>query len=94
MAISKEVIEKTANLAHLELTPQEIELYNNQLDSVLGYIDQLKEVDTQGVKPMVCPTEMLVTTREDVVDQRDDSSWVTENAPENAGNLFKVPPVL
>ena len=48
MAISKEEVLKAASLARMELSPEEVELFSGQLESILGFIDQLKEVDVSG----------------------------------------------
>ena len=52
MKISREDVLRVAELAHLELSPEEIETYRGQLDEILTYIDKLKELDVANVEPM------------------------------------------
>lgn len=52
MKITRKDVEYVAALAHLELAPDEIERMQQQLDSILGYIEKLNELDTSGVEPM------------------------------------------
>ena len=92
--LSEETITKIANLARLELTPQEITLYSKQLDAILEYVSELQKVNTEGVVPLVTPTEMRPTYREDVALPGLDVESVMQNAPEKSGNLYKVPPVI
>lgn len=94
MSITEDVIRKTADLAHLEITPEEQTLYAKQLSSVLEYVSQLKEVPTEGIEPMVTATDMTFTFREDVAEPCGDLEMMTTNAPDRQGNLFRVPPIL
>jgi aspartyl-tRNA(Asn)/glutamyl-tRNA(Gln) amidotransferase subunit C len=52
MTISREDVLRVAELAHLELTPAEVELYRGQLDEILNYVGKLQELDMAGVEPM------------------------------------------
>jgi aspartyl-tRNA(Asn)/glutamyl-tRNA(Gln) amidotransferase subunit C len=52
MKISREDVLRVAQLAHLELAPEEVETYRVQLDKILGYIGKLQELDVSGVEPM------------------------------------------
>jgi aspartyl-tRNA(Asn)/glutamyl-tRNA(Gln) amidotransferase subunit C len=52
MSISREDVLRVAELAHLELTPAEVELYRGQLDEILNYVGKLQELDLTGVEPM------------------------------------------
>jgi len=52
MTISREDVLRVAELAHLELTPAEVELYRGQLDEILNYVGKLQELDLAGVEPM------------------------------------------
>ncbi len=67
MKLKKSEIEHIANLARLELSTEELDLYGNQLSGVLDYIDQLKEVDTSGVEPTAQVTGLENVLREDKV---------------------------
>jgi len=52
MKITREEVERVAQLAHLELSPKEAEMYQGQLDAILTYIDKLKQLDVSKVEPM------------------------------------------
>ena len=52
MKISREEVLRVAELAHLELSPEEIETYRGQLDEILTYVDKLKELDVEKIEPM------------------------------------------
>lgn len=94
MAISESTIIKTAELAHLSLTPDEIKLFTTQLSAVVDNISKLSEVDTTGVEPLVTPTEMAITLRVDEITNRPGGNSAVQNAPDSSGHLYKVPPVL
>jgi aspartyl-tRNA(Asn)/glutamyl-tRNA(Gln) amidotransferase subunit C len=92
--INEHLIKKTADLAHLELSPAEIKLYSGQLTAVLDYISQLSQVETTGVEPLITATDMPETLREDRVEKLFTADQIVQNAPDKSGHLFKVPPVL
>ena len=96
--ISIDTIKKIANLARLELSVDEQELYSKQLGAILDYVSQLSKVNTDGVAPLVTATDMSFTMREDLPREPGqgfgDRELVVANAPEKSGRLFKVPPVL
>ncbi len=94
MKITRETIEYVAHLARLELEPQEIDLYTEQIDSILQYMDTLNSLNTDGVEPMSHPVPVDCVLREDAVKESltvDDS---LRNAPDRIGSFFKVPPVI
>jgi len=94
--ISEETIKHIAKLARLALTPEEVTLYSKQLAGILDHVGELAKVNTEGVVPLVTPTDMAIAVREDVVVpfKGDSEDWAVENAPDKSGNLYKVPAVL
>ncbi len=94
MALPEETIKKIAGLARLKLTPEEVTLYSNQLGAILDYVSDLSKVNTEGVAPLVTPTEMEYHFRDDVIQPGLGAAEVTANAPEKSVHLFKVPAVL
>lgn len=98
MAEMGELIEKTAHLARLSLTPEELSTFTHQLNDILGYVDALREVDVEGVEPLLCPVELEPALREDVVQASPmDTSGrpkVLQSAGETLHDGFKVPPIL
>ena len=98
MPITRNDVEKIAELARLELTETEADSFTNQLSAILGYIDQLNELDTADVPPMShCSTadgDTLYARRDDVVRPSLGQQIATANAPDAEAGYFKVPKVI
>lgn len=106
MKISREEMLRVAELAHLELSEAEVAKYQQQLDSILGYIAKLNAVDTSNVEPMAQVVSVDAasdasatgtpnpTFREDVVVPCDIAREVLERAPDAAPPYFRVPKVI
>lgn len=92
--IDQKTIEQIAKLARLNLKPNEAEYYAEQLSKVLGHFQQISAINTDGVEPLVTPSEIEFYARPDEVVKVNSASEMVANAPERAGNLFKVPPVV
>lgn len=90
--ISKETVEKIANLARLELTNDEVLDYSKTLSAILEHFNELNELDTKGIEPLTTPTNIASRMREDVVIPFEGDTL--SNAPDKSGHLFKVPPVV
>ena len=99
MIISREDVLHVAELAHLELTETELETFQRQLDSILTYMEKLKELDTSQVEPMaqvlsgVAPEENPAL-REDVPAACDVAKDVLSGAPDPSQRYFRVPKVI
>lgn len=91
---NKDVIQKIAHLARLHLTPEQASEYSEQLSKIIHHFDEISAIDTQGVEPLITPSEIEYTLREDVVHQNFHAEDMVANAPDKQGNLFKVPPVV
>ncbi len=87
-------IEKIASLARLEMSPEKIKEHAEQMQRVLKYFEQIAQVPTEGVEPLVTPTEIENYWREDEVLQELTPEEILANAPDKIGNLFRVPPVI
>ncbi len=103
MKISREEVIRVAELAHLGLSPEEIETYREQLDGILSYIDKLNELDIANVELMSQVIVAPITPgagashpelREDVVRPCDVSVPILANAPDAAKPFFRVPKVI
>lgn len=92
--IDKKTIEHIAKLARLHITDEEAQEYSGQLSKAMGFFEQISKVDTTGVIPLVTPTEIEVYWRDDEAKVEFTAEEMTANAPDKAGNLFKVPPVV
>ena len=93
-SIDKKTIEHIAKLARLQITDSEAEEYSQQFTKILAYFEQISKVDTQGVVPLVTPTDMKAIWRPDEVKMENTSDEMVANAPQRTGNLFTVPPVV
>jgi len=107
MKVSEKEVLYVAELANLELTPGERERMVKDLNSVLGYIDLLNELDTSSVEPMAQTSDrygidesktgtarFAYAMREDETRPSLDRAGVMKNAPESDGTYFKVPKVI
>ncbi len=87
-------IDKVAELARIALTPEEKEKFSSQLESILGYIDKLDELDTSDVEPTAHPHSVENVWREDKVESELPTSEALKNAPKQRNNMFVVPKVV
>jgi aspartyl-tRNA(Asn)/glutamyl-tRNA(Gln) amidotransferase subunit C len=102
MKISQEEVLRVAQLAHLGLSPEEVETYRNQLDRILSYIEKLNELDITNVEPMAQVTYSAATPddakhpelREDVLLPCDVAEPLLARAPDAAQGFFRVPKVI
>ena len=96
--IDREQVHKVAHLARLDLTPAEETQFTEQLNGILGYFEQLSELNTDDVPPMTRAIDVSNVTRPDRLDPCDDRELILESAPDrdvNAqGDFFKVPKIM
>ena len=92
--IKKETVEHIAKLAKLSVTDAQKQMYADQLTKVLGHIQQLEGLNTDGVEPLLTPSPIEFYYRPDEVGPRLDTDEKLKNSPERSGNLVKVPPVV
>lgn len=92
--ISEADMEKVAQLARLKVEAKELSLYQQQFNAILGYFEQISKVKTDGVEPLVTPSDMGQNLRPDESEKWLGAEAALSNAPERTGNLFKVPPVV
>jgi aspartyl-tRNA(Asn)/glutamyl-tRNA(Gln) amidotransferase subunit C len=98
MPIKQEDIIKIARLAHLEITEDEISLYTPQMAKIVGYIEQLNELDTEDIEPAIGGLtregEATYTLREDVPHESLGQKLALDQAPTPSKGHFRVPKVL
>jgi aspartyl-tRNA(Asn)/glutamyl-tRNA(Gln) amidotransferase subunit C len=94
MSFARTDIEKVALLARLRLSEQELETMTGQLAQIVGYVDQLAEVDTEGVEPMAHAVETANVFAEDRVQPSLPREEALANAPHHSGRGYLVPAVL
>ena len=100
MSISPDDVRKVANLARLELSEGELAHMTGQLSAILDYVDQLKQVPTDGVEPLAHPLDLQNVFRDDEPAPSLPVAEALANAPAKrddpatGGGFFLVPPVL
>ncbi|HIJ96983.1 MAG TPA: Asp-tRNA(Asn)/Glu-tRNA(Gln) amidotransferase subunit GatC [Desulfuromonadales bacterium] len=94
MKITVSDVEHVARLARLQLTAAEKELFAGQMDAILGYVEKLKELDTDGISATSHAVPMENAFREDAVRPAIGAEKALANAPERAATFFKVPKVI
>lgn len=94
MALSRDDVRKLALLARLELTDEEVTTLGPQLESILGFVEKLSELDTSDVEPMTTALEVDNRWRDDSVAASLPREQALANAPSSDGEVFLVPPVL
>ena len=94
MKIDKNTINKIARLSRIKIDDQESEDYIKDLNSILDWVDQLNEVDTDNVKPLSNISSSILPKREDVSKDKNSSEEILENAPDKLEGFFAVPKVV
>lgn len=92
--IEKTQVENIAHLARLKLDDGEMESYRKDLSKILSYIDQLNELNTEGVEPLAHPLPIHTVLREDRAGASYSPEQALKNAPVQDGSFFLTPKVL
>jgi aspartyl-tRNA(Asn)/glutamyl-tRNA(Gln) amidotransferase subunit C len=94
MSLTPDQVRQVAHLARLELKNEQVEHYATQLSNILGMVDRLTAVNTDGVSVMAHPLDMVQRLRPDVVTEADQREVFQEHAPAVQDGLFLVPKVI
>jgi len=94
MKLSRQEVEHIAELAKLGLTGEEVERYQDQLSSILDYVEMLTKLDTEDARPMAHVLPVSNVMREDHVRASFPRDEILSNAPDTADGCFRVPLVL
>ena len=94
MKISRTEVEHVARLARLALQEDELDTMTGQMDAILGYVEKLNELDTDGIEPTAHAVPMENAFRADTVTGSIGIERALQNAPERDGSCFKVPKVI
>jgi aspartyl-tRNA(Asn)/glutamyl-tRNA(Gln) amidotransferase subunit C len=94
MAVDAAIVMKIGRLARIRIEDDEVETYAGELNAILGFVEQLAEVDVTGVEPMTSVTPMTLRRREDVVTDGGYPEKIVANAPLSEDNFFEVPKVV
>lgn len=94
MSVDADTVRKAARLARIGVSETEIEALARDLNGILDWVDQLSEVDVDGVEPMTAVTPMRLKRRNDSVTEGDQSEAVLKAAPDAREGFYVVPKVV
>jgi aspartyl-tRNA(Asn)/glutamyl-tRNA(Gln) amidotransferase subunit C len=94
MSVDAQTVKRIGRLARIRIEEDEVETYQGELNAILGFVEQLSEVDVSGVEPMTSVTPMRLRRRDDVVTDGGYPEKVVANAPLTEDNFFEVPKVI
>lgn len=94
MEITDDLVEHIAHLARLEFEGEKKEAIKSDLTKIIGFVDQLNSVDTEGVEPLIFMTNSIDVLREDEVKETITQVEALKNAPHKDSDYFKIPKVL
>jgi aspartyl-tRNA(Asn)/glutamyl-tRNA(Gln) amidotransferase subunit C len=94
MSVDIATVKRVAHLARIAVSPEDAERMTGELNVILGFVEQLNEVDVAGVEPMTSVIPMEMKKREDAVTDGDRAADIVANAPATQENFFLVPKVV
>ena len=94
MSVTNEQVRHIARLARIAMSDEEIERLEPELNNILGWVEQLGEVNTDGIEPLTAVIDQKLRLREDVVTDGDIRDDVLANAPDAQHGFFAVPKVI
>ncbi|HUJ46031.1 MAG TPA: Asp-tRNA(Asn)/Glu-tRNA(Gln) amidotransferase subunit GatC [Rhizomicrobium sp.] len=94
MSVDKATVRRIAKLARIALPEERVEPMMAELNGILGWIEQLQEVNVEGVEPMTSVVTHKLKMRDDVVTAGGDAAAIVANAPQSEDNFFVVPKVV
>ena len=94
MSVTIDNVKRVAKLARIAVSDERAETMQGELNTILGFIDQLKEVDIEGVEPMTSVVDAAMKKRVDVVNDGDKADDIIANSPASEDNFFMVPKVI
>ena len=94
MSVDLATVKRVAHLARIAVSDDDAERMTGELNAILGFVEQLDEVDVSGVEPMTSVTPMAMKKRQDGVTDGNKATDIVANAPATAENFFLVPKVV
>ena len=94
MSVDLATVKRVARLARIAVSEEEANRMTGELNGILGFVEQLSEVNVEGVEPMTSVTPMAMRKREDVVNDGNKAEDIVANAPATDRNFFQVPKVV
>jgi aspartyl-tRNA(Asn)/glutamyl-tRNA(Gln) amidotransferase subunit C len=92
--IDLKVVQNIAKLSRLKIEEGQAQEFADQLTKIMGFFDKISTLSTEGIEPLITPTEIENFWREDKNEDNFSSEEMVANAPSRQGSLFKVPPVV
>ena len=94
MSVDTATVKRVARLARIAVDDDDAERMTGELNAILGFVEQLQEVDVTGVKPMTTVIPIDMRKRQDMVTDGSKAEDIVANAPQTAENFFLVPKVV
>jgi aspartyl-tRNA(Asn)/glutamyl-tRNA(Gln) amidotransferase subunit C len=94
MSVDIQTVKRVARLARIAVSEEDAARMTGELNTILGFVEQLNEVDVAGVEPMTSVTPMAMRKRADVVTDGNKAADIVANAPATEENFFLVPKVV
>ena len=94
MSVDAATVRRIAHLARISVAEEEVEPLQGELNAILAFVEQLSEVNVDGVEPMTSVTPMDMKKRADVVTDGNDADSILKNAPATQDNYYMVPKVV
>jgi aspartyl-tRNA(Asn)/glutamyl-tRNA(Gln) amidotransferase subunit C len=94
MSVDADTVRRIAHLARIAVTEAEVPHLQGELNAMLAFVEQLSEVDIEGVEPMTSVMPMEMKKRQDVVNDGEIADDIVKNAPDTMNHFFLVPKVV
>ncbi|MBA8880240.1 Asp-tRNA(Asn)/Glu-tRNA(Gln) amidotransferase subunit GatC [Phyllobacterium myrsinacearum] len=94
MSVDISTVKRVARLARIAVSEDDAARMTGELNTILGFVEQLNEVNVDGVEPMTSVTPMAMKKRQDVVDDGNKAADIVANSPVTEENFFVVPKVV
>jgi aspartyl-tRNA(Asn)/glutamyl-tRNA(Gln) amidotransferase subunit C len=94
MSVDAATVKRIGRLARIRVEEDEVEKYQGEINAILGFVEQLNEVNVEGIEPMTSVTPMQLRRRVDEVTDGGYPDRIVKNAPLTEDNFFMVPKVI
>jgi aspartyl-tRNA(Asn)/glutamyl-tRNA(Gln) amidotransferase subunit C len=94
MSVDAATVKRVARLARIAVSDADVPVLQGELNAILGFVEQLNEVNVDGIEPMTSVTPMILKKRVDIVTDGEIADKVTANAPASDDHYFMVPKVI
>ena len=94
MSLDPATVRRIARLARIHVADDQVAALQGELNGIIGWIEQLNEIDVDGIEPLTGAAHMALRLRDDAVTEGGQREAVLANAPDRAGTFFAVPKVV